>query len=471
MRSMTGESTATGPEPGPVFDRVRTRVDLAHVGFAALAVLASSLILWLGRGLTFFSDEWAVMTRPTGSLADWLAPHNEHWVTVPALAFRALLEVVGLRSYMPYLAVLVAVHVLAAAALYVLVRRTNGPATGLIASAIFLFLGSGFENLYWGFQTSFVGATSAGLWALYAFERGGRSWSVLGTALLVVGLMCSGVGLWFLAAVGGLLMTVAIQRRSIRPLGWLVLPAGAYLSWYFAFGRAGIAYRRDPFTLTALADVPRSVAEGFSAVGGSLLGTGPGLGPLVVLAVVALAAWRLAHGWRPSPRFVAAIAGLLAEYAIIGLVRAGLFDGAVEYSRYTYEGAALGILAGSALLTGIRFEPASRYRRYALVGAAVVVELSFLWNIRLLVDGRAIFASRAEATRAIVELSLNPPPGLDPSKSTVDSPTPALVPGLVARYGSPLTDIFAGDAVQPPSPAALAAAEARLSATGASAAP
>ena len=67
--------------------------------FVALAVASSIFVLWLGLGLTFFSDEWAfIETRSLLDPATWWAPHNEHWSTIPILVYGALLQVVGLRS-------------------------------------------------------------------------------------------------------------------------------------------------------------------------------------------------------------------------------------------------------------------------------------------------------------------------------------------------------------------------------------
>src|SRR4029077_14877446 len=97
-------------------------------------------------------------------------PHNEHWSTVPVLVCRALVETVGLGSYMPYLALLIGIHLLVAALVFVLVQRSCGGWLALAASVDVLFLGSGFENLYWAFQIGFVGALAAGLAAILVFD-------------------------------------------------------------------------------------------------------------------------------------------------------------------------------------------------------------------------------------------------------------------------------------------------------------
>jgi len=82
--------------------------------FGAMAVATSMFVLWLGLGLTFFSDEWAfIETRSILDPTTWWAPHVEHWSTIPILVYGALMKIVGLRTYVPYLAALYALHVLA----------------------------------------------------------------------------------------------------------------------------------------------------------------------------------------------------------------------------------------------------------------------------------------------------------------------------------------------------------------------
>ena len=142
---------------------------------AALVVaLAVGLpfLLWMGRGLTFFSDEWAfIESRSLGDPGTWLPPHNEHWSTLPILLYRGLVETIGLGSYVPYLMVVVALHGMLVTLVFAVVRRQSGPAVALGVAVLLLLFGSGFENLYWGFQTGFVGATAAGVAALLVVER------------------------------------------------------------------------------------------------------------------------------------------------------------------------------------------------------------------------------------------------------------------------------------------------------------
>ncbi|MDT7613404.1 MAG: hypothetical protein QOF00_851, partial [Pseudonocardiales bacterium] len=147
----------------------RRRFDRSTVVLVVALAIGLPLLLWLGRGLTFFSDEWAfIESRSLGDPGTWLPPHNEHWSTLPVIAYRLLVETVGLRTYVPYLAVVVALHGLVVTLVFVAVRRSSGPFAAVAVAILLLCYGSGFENLYWGFQTGFVGATAFGVAALLA---------------------------------------------------------------------------------------------------------------------------------------------------------------------------------------------------------------------------------------------------------------------------------------------------------------
>jgi hypothetical protein len=197
--------------------------------FAVAAVLAAAVILRLGLGLTFFADEWALIeTRSLGDPASWFTPHNEHWSTLLIIVHRLLVETVGLGSYVPYLLVVTLLHLTVAALVYVLVRRRTAAGVALGAALIVLFLGSGFENLFWGFQIGFVASTAIGLAALAVLEgpASGRR-SAAGVGLLIAGLMSSGVGVVFVVVVG--IDLLDRRRRILSPL--LGIPCDLH-AWY-----------------------------------------------------------------------------------------------------------------------------------------------------------------------------------------------------------------------------------------------
>ena len=103
----------------------RRRPDLADLVVIGASVGAFVTLLLLGRGLTFFADEWAVMAERSISLDSFLRPFNEHWLGIMTVVYRLMLGVFGLSSYMPYLALLAALHLVVVWEVYVLARRAT----------------------------------------------------------------------------------------------------------------------------------------------------------------------------------------------------------------------------------------------------------------------------------------------------------------------------------------------------------
>jgi hypothetical protein len=107
-------------------------------------------------------------------------------------------------------------------------------------------------------------------------------------------------------------------------------------------------------------------------------------------------------------------------------------------------------LLGWAVLIGRPALPTAPNRRLLVIaGAAILFVLSLTWNGRLLLAGRSLFAERADLTRAMVELGLSEPlpSGVRADLSLILVPSPVKLHAIVERYGSPLTDTLAGDAV------------------------
>ena len=129
---------------------LRSRLRGSALAHAVSLIIAGILLLWIDRKQWFFYDDWDFITGAvsSGPHSGLFAPHNEHWSTGPILIYRALFAVVGVRSYFPYIFVLVALHLLAAHLLWRLMVRTGSDkwiASGLCGA--FLVLGAGAENL------------------------------------------------------------------------------------------------------------------------------------------------------------------------------------------------------------------------------------------------------------------------------------------------------------------------------------
>lgn len=436
------------------------RVDLLFIAGAAVAAL---LLLGLGAGLTFFSDEWAfIESRALGDPTTWFAPHNEQWTTLPILVYRVLVETIGLGSYMPYLAILVGLHLVVAALVYVLVRRSSGPWLALAVSVVVLVLGGGFENLFWAFQIGFVGALAAGLAAILAFDAHPltRRRAAIGTGLLVVSLAThGGPGLVCCAAVA-VELVLDPPRRRMAVL--LAIPAGVYGAWYLAVGRVGVEAHQGVFRLGGLADMPPMILAGFSAVVGTVVGADDSVGSLVLALVVGASAILVLRRGHVvvAPRFIASVVAVAMFYGLIALARsfAGLHTATL--TRYTYLSTIL-MIVGICEQLGRPSVPTPLLRRAWLVVGGLVLTLSLIWNVRLLIAGRTLFAERAERTRALITVALERPlpATTDPDRTLVLVPSPNEVARIVGAYGSPLNDSLVPWAVPPIRAEVLAAAQ------------
>jgi hypothetical protein len=271
---------------------------------------------------------------------------------------------------------------------------------------------------------------------------------VAATVLLTLAIMTSGFGLFMLALVG-LDLLVDPARRRLVPATFV--PAGVWLVWYLALGRAGVAAHGSPFTADAMANEPSFVVGGLITAFGAATGVGESGGVVVLVVAAAALVIALVRRVEVPRRTLALMGAIVAMYVLLGLVRSGLGIEAQYYTRYTYLS---GILALLALATAIGRRPlptVSRVRLVAVGAVGLVVALSLLWNVRLLLLGRDLFLQRADMTRALVALATTDPlpRGVDASVDLVLIPSPDRVRAIVARFGSPLTDSLAGDAVRP----------------------
>ena len=313
------------------------RIPHARLLVAAAAVAACAGILWLSRTFTFYFDEWTFILPADTGWTVVLQPHNEHPVMIPRLIYSVLLNTVGMRSYIPYMGVLLALHATNVVLLFELVRRRAGDLVAVASAILVLVLGAAWENLLWAFQIAFVGSVACGLGALLALDTGApHPWQA--TLLLFGSLMFSGIGLFFWIAAAVWLGLTPARRRD---LVWLAPVAVAFVSWYIAYGHTGTPPK--PVSLAGnLVVLPLYVAWGLGAAVAGLIGEGGWLG----LALLALAVLALGLTWRrPADAFrLGIIAAMLAFYIVTGLTRAQLGYQQSGAGRYVYEGAVFWLL-------------------------------------------------------------------------------------------------------------------------------
>ena len=372
----------------PPSERTAARPAFA-VHLASLA-FAGALLLYLGRTFWFHYDEWDVVGNHSLGLFE---PHNEHWSTLSYLVYRLLYPVFGLRQYLPYLAVVVILHLgVAHLAWRVLQHEGVGDwlATGLAAA--FLVLGAGSENLVWAWQMGFVGSVFFGYLAvsLAATGRPSLARDGLAAAACLAAVMCAGIGLV-------MVLVVAIAtwlRRGWRPALVVVLPALlAFVAWYLAFGRHSGARTYSPPTIAG------SIAflwVGLTATAEMASGL-RFLGPLLVQAALGWAGWRAVQGRAASAVAIACVAGAAALFGLISLGRLQYGIESARQGRYVYVAAALLLpVAGMAL------QQLARTGRIGVVAASLLVLWAGVHGARILVLAEAQHRAVTNNTRHLV---------------------------------------------------------------------
>lgn len=336
----------------------------------------------LDRHLWFFGDDWEFLVDRGFSHAQlgiW-SPHSEHWVTLPILVFRALFTVFGVRSYLPYIAILIVAHLILAHLIWRVMLRVGVDAwvaTALVA--VFLVLGSGYENLIWAFQISFVGSVLFGYAALLLVDHdrmeGRRDLLVL-WAVLVAGLMCSGIGVTMVAVTGGAVLLrggLAAWRKALVVIG---VPAVVYVIWFGLAGYKGLM--GDQQHVTTLLEIPAFVWTGLTNAFGLTSGI-PGAGAVLV---VAFAGWLLVRAKRDIGIAGLAIAlalGVVPMFVIIALGRTTLGVGESDAPRYVYLAIALVLPAvGLAFTQLVDAHVGARWGVIGLVAFIVVTNVSIL---------------------------------------------------------------------------------------------
>jgi len=405
------------------------RVPHARLYVIIAAVAGCLAILWLSRTFNFYFDEWEyILTSPDWTWTTYLQPHNVHPAMLHRLIYTALLSTVGMRSYVPYMAVLLALHAANVILLFEIIRRRTGDLAGISAAAFLLVLGAGWENLLWAFQIMFVGSVACGLGMLLVLvSRRPRMW--LATFLLLASLMLSGIGLFFLIAAAVWLGLTPGRRQD---LVWLAPVAILLAAWYLTYGRSG-ATGSLAGNLQAL---PLYVVWGLAASVAGLVGQtlyGPAL---LVLALVAIAFTWLRR--RPDGFAIGIAVALLAFYTVIGLNRAQIGYQQSGAGRYVYEGAIFWLLL---LADAARDLPWRGTWRPALIAVVFLACFSstvllYSWALAKTVQMQREAADLQALADVRNDLCLDPHGVVDPLvMPQVTSPGPYY--RAVDRYGDP----------------------------------
>jgi hypothetical protein len=365
-----------------VADRVEAHSGRWAVGtLAAVMMFAAVVIYRKGYGTIFYQDDWAwFIQRRSWDIDTFLRSESGHLDALPLLVYKVLFSTIGLEHYGLFRLALIATHLGCVALLFVYVRRRLGDALALLACVPVALLGSGWQNLLLPIQLSFLFPVAAGLGAWLLLERRSTTADAAASALLVLGLASSAVGLSFAV---GVLAELLLERPRLR--AWVaVVPLALFGLWHFDRGGGPLsaAATTDPlgeFHLSVLPQVPAFAAEAAGAGLSGLLGLGLEWSrPLLAIAACA-AIWRILR----MPRVSARVLGLIVTTAVyvgeLGAFRAGRYSPAE--SRYTYLLSILAILIAAELASGMRAS------RPWLAVLAVVALAAVAGNVQPLRDG------------------------------------------------------------------------------------
>ena len=346
MKGLNTQSTRTTDDPPRAIagdcGSVRERKAAFRVFVAAEALIFVAL-LWNFHGRWFIADEWEFLAgRTAGNLGSLFHPYHEHWSTIPILYYRLLWNLVGIRSYIPYLASVLTLHITISALLRaVMIRARVLPWMATLCAVIFTLYGAGDADISYAFNVGFDGSVVFGLLYLLAVDHDGPANrnDVLGVVAGLAGLMCSGIGVTMVVVVA----IAAWVRHGLRRALLVTLPlAGVYLIWFATLGHA--AYSRHS-TLPELARFAvLGVAFTFSSLGHSPV-VGVALATLLVAGIVTTIRGSILRDLRTRYAAPGALlVGAVAFMVITGFGRASnSLPSAETYtaSRYLYVAAAM----------------------------------------------------------------------------------------------------------------------------------
>ena len=327
----------------------------AWVALAVLVIATGALLYRETRGTTLFLDEWTwLLHRRGNSLASFLDTHNGHLSLIPVAIYKLLFATAGIGSFGPYRALVIVAHLACCVLLFVYARARVGPLLALLAAALLLLFGPGWENMMWPFQTAFLLSLGAGLGALLALDRLDRAGDVTACVLLTVSLASSGVGVPFVL---GVALELGLRRRRLGDAWIVAVPLLLYALWWVGYQHTG--FRRHDIVL-APSFVYSAASATLSALAGLAGSTGLDgqgtlmtWGPALLVAAIVAVAWRLVRIRRLEPRVAALATMALSFWLLTALSRA--YVSSPFASRYLYVGAFFVLLLAVELLRGVSF--------------------------------------------------------------------------------------------------------------------
>jgi hypothetical protein len=409
-----------------------SRERLAWGGLTAAMVAAAALLLWEGRGLTLFVDEWffGYLTRQDYALSSLLSPDNGHLAVVPILITKASLELFGAGTALPLRLVAVGTHLSLGLMLFVLLRRSLGAVWALAPAVLFLFLGAAGDVLVGSHALPIELSAASGLGAWLALGPRRTAWDIVAALLLVLGIASNGFALPFIAGAAAIIWLDAggsWQRRSNWRRGWIVaLPLALYALWRLTEGSGD----QSDFAISNFAGVPAFAFDSLAAELASLTGLfreaggsanvfqlAPGQA-LAGATLVALGTAAVGWGYRPPRAAIPALVALLTLWLATGMVASPARQ--PEVARYIYSGVVLLLLVLAAVIAA---SPVAKRGALALTCVCLV---GLIPNLKAIREAGTFFREQSNQDRAVLGAAdLLPPGAAEDSLLEVEAEQPA----------------------------------------------
>jgi hypothetical protein len=367
------------------------------VAVLALGVLTSTVVLvWHAREMWFFGDEWDFLYHRALSGGDGpglLAPHNEHWSTIPLILYRVMWQVVGLQHYQVWMLMPILTLMVGSVALYALLRRAGATAWIAVICALVLAWNGAGEDTLWAFQVGFLGSLTAGIiGCLVVQEWQSTRGLVLANAMALVALMCSGLGIPMVAW-----MTLfALMLRGWRiALSVGTIPTLVYAAWYSAYG-VSATEQADQLPDASASAFLAYLWAGISHVWDVTTGM-PQVGMAVFLGLAA-AAFLVKTTDKLHALAVAGVVTTLFGYAMLAVSRAEFGVEQANSLRYVPLGLVLTLPAFAVAIGLLKARlPARSIERAALaIGLTAFLLASSYASTRTFADNRATFFTGVE---------------------------------------------------------------------------
>lgn len=361
--SVQSREVEADPRDVPDLPKGQRHQRAAFWTFVVAQALIFAGLMWNFHGEWFVADEWVFIAgRTAGNLSGLIHPYHEHWSTLPILYYRLLWNLVGIRSYIPYLASVLAMHIAIGFSLRsIMIRAQALPWIATLCALVFSLYGAGYSDISYGFNVSFDGSVLFGLLFLLAADHAGAIGrrDVLGVIAGLAALMCSGIGVAMIIAVA---LAIWI-RHGLRRALLLILPLAAiYVIWFITVGHG--AYSKH----SSLIDLVRFAAYGL-AITFSTLGSSPIVGSLLVVLLVAGAAssFRSLASSEFRSRFAAPYALVIGAIVFLLITGFGRADFSLP-SGETYGSSRYIYIVAAMLMPGI-----------AVAASQLILRWSFAW--------------------------------------------------------------------------------------------